>query len=234
MSRFFRAILQARRIFCILLILTIGGAPMAVRAAGPDEAKLASVIGMVENHYKSLKDFQADFVQVARILSYPKDQRSEGKVYLKRKEMMRWDYTKPSRDQYFIRGNEVIHYSPEMKQARVITLAAGGGVRSPLVFFEGLKSAEADYAISFNEDPAFDRSKRVILQLTPHDKKRTGLLKILLFVNKKDGQVERVDQYDLYGNVTELYFRNVRVDQGLADSFFVFTPPKGVEMVHQP
>lgn len=201
---------------------------------GSEEPDLATVMQRVEDHYKSLKDFQADFIQIARILSYPEDQRSEGKVYLKRDRLMRWDYLKPSKDQYFIRGDHVVFYSPDVKQARRADLGGKQGIRSPLVFFEGLKASEADYTLAINTDPAFDRTTRTILQLTPKDREKTPLLKILLFVDNADHHVARIDQYDLHGNVTELYFKNVRVNQGLPDSFFQFEPPKGVEVIDQP
>jgi outer membrane lipoprotein-sorting protein len=220
----------------LLLLLLLGSVLHPAGVAGAEKKgteTLAAVIDGVESHYRSLKDFQADFVQVARILSYPQDQRSEGKVYLKRKRRMRWDYSKPSQDQYYIDGDEVIQYSPEIRQARKVKLSGKGGIRSPLVFFEGLKSAEKDYSISFNSDPSFDRSTRYVLQLTPRDPKAVALRRILLFVDKKDFQVGRIDQYDLYGNVTELHFRDVKINQGLADSFFQFKAPTGVTVIEQ-
>jgi len=220
----------------LLLLLLLGSILHPAGAAGAEKKgteTLAAVIDGVEAHYQSLKDFQADFVQVARILSYPEDQRSEGRVYLKRKRMMRWDYSKPSKDQYYINGDEVIQYSPEIRQARKVKLSGKGGVRSPLVFFEGLKSAEKDYVISFNSDSVFDRSTRYVLQLAPRDSKAVALRRILLFVDKQDFHVGRIDQYDLYGNVTELHFRNVKINQGLTDSFFRFKAPAGVTVIEQ-
>lgn len=220
----------------LLLLLLLGSILHPAAAAGAEKKgteTLAAVIDGVEAHYRLLKDFQADFVQVARILSYPEDQRSEGRVYLKRKRMMRWDYSKPSKDQYFIDGDEVVQYSPEIRQARKVKLSGKGGVRSPLVFFEGLKTAEKDYVISFNRDSALDRSTRYVLQLIPRDSKAVALRRILLFVDKKDFHVGRIDQYDLYGNVTELHFRNVKINQGLADSFFQFKVPAGVTVIEQ-
>jgi len=235
MKKFFRKVSE---IGGRLLLLVLAGCllqPRGAAAAGNKGGKrLASVIAGVETHYRSLKDFQADFVQVARILSYPEDQRSEGRVYLKRKRKMRWDYARPSKDQYFIDGDEVIQYSPEIRQARKVRLAGKGGVRSPLVFFEGLRSAEREYRISINSDPAFDRSTRYVLQLTPKDPKGVGLRRILLFVDKKDFHVGRIDQHDLYGNVTELHFRNVKINQGLTDAFFHFKAPAGVTVIEQP
>ena len=209
---------------------TLSSNPPKIEAPDPD---LATVIEKVEQHYKSLKDFQADFVQLARILSYPEDQRSEGKVYLKRDRLMRWDYSSPSKDQYFIQGDSVIFYNPDVKQARHVNLTGKGGIRSPLVFFEGLRASEPDYIISLNQEPAFDRTDRVIVQLTPKNREKTPLYRILLFVSKSDYQVKRVDQYDLHGNVTELYFNNVHVNKNISDSHFVFDAPKGVEVIHQ-
>ena len=197
------------------------------------QADLQAVIQNVEDRYKSLKDFHAHFIQLARILSYPEDQRSEGKVYLKRDRMMRWDYETPSKDQYYIHHDTVIFYNPDIKQARRVSVANREGIQSPLVFFEGLKSAEPDYVLSFNNDPIFDRSTRHILQLTPKDREKMPLLKILLFVDKSDYQVKRVDQYDLYGNVTELYFQDVKTNQKLPDSLFTFEAPKGGKIIDQ-
>jgi outer membrane lipoprotein carrier protein len=234
MTQYSRIPFLRRARFCLFLVLILSGLTAPAYGNGSPDMDLAAVVQKVENHYKALKDFQADFVQLARILSYPKDQRSEGEVYLKRDRMMRWDYSSPSKDQYFIQGDHVIFYSPEVKQARRVNLAGKQGIRSPLVFFEGLKAAESDYILSINTDPVFDRTTRIVLQLTPKDRDKTQLLKILLFVSKSDYHVERVDQYDLYGDVTELYFKNVRVNQNLPDSLFQFEPPKGVEMIDQP
>ncbi|MDX1763106.1 MAG: outer membrane lipoprotein carrier protein LolA [bacterium] len=197
-------------------------------------ADLAAIVDQVEAYYKSLKDFEARFTQVARILSYPEDQNSEGKVYIRRNQMMRWDYEKPSQEQYYIQGETVIYYSPEVKQARRISLAGKGGIRSPLVFFEGLKKAEADYVIAMNTDPIFDRSTRHILQLTPRKAQEVQLHRILIFVNKSQYHVERIDQYDLHGNVTELYFKDVKINQDLPDSLFAFKAPEGVQIIDQP
>lgn len=221
---------------CCFSVIFILVAAVTVHGDGLDEnpEDLSIIIDKVEDHYKSLKDFQARFIQVARILSYPEDQHSEGKVYLKRNQMMRWDYEKPSREQYFIQGETVIYYSPEVKQARKISLAGRGGIRSPLVFFEGLKKAESEYTISVNKDAIFDRATRHILQLTPRDSQKAQLLKILIFVSKSDYHVERIDQYDLYGNVTELYFKDVQVNQNIPESLFKFKAPKGVEVIDQP
>jgi outer membrane lipoprotein carrier protein len=224
--------------FCLTLLFffvpAYGNGDAETEQKVENQPDLESVIQKVEHRYKSLKDFQAHFIQLARILSYPEDQRSEGKVYLKRDRMMRWDYETPSKDQYFINHDTVIFYSPDIKQARRISLTSHEGIRSPLVFFEGLKTAEPDYILSFNNEPIFDRSTRHILQLTPRNREKTPLLKILLFVDKSDYQVTRVDQYDLYGNVTELYFQDVKTNQKLPDSHFSFVPPKGVEVIVQP
>ncbi len=232
MNRVMTGIAKMRcRVFPLFFLWVLFAPGLAV--AGDTGMELSSVVAGVEAHYQSLKDFQADFVQVARILSYPEDQRSEGRVYLKRKGLMRWDYSKPSKDQYYINGDEVIQYSTEIRQARKVKLSGKGGVRSPLVFFEGLKSAEKDYVISFNSDSVFDRSTRYVLQLAPRDSKAVALRRILLFVDKQDFHVGRIDQYDLYGNVTELHFRNVKINQGLTDSFLRFKAPAGVTVIEQ-
>ncbi len=225
---------RGSRLLGSFLLLLCAMPPQLVETTTAVAPDLQGVIERVEQYYKGVSDLQARFVQVARILSYPEDQRSEGTFYLKRKQMMRWDYETPVKDQYFINGETVIAYSPDVKQARRLRLAGKGGVRSPLVFFEGLTAAQSEYAIAFSADPSFDRSSRYILELTPRHREKPSLLKILLFVDKTTFQVVRVDQYDLYGNVTELYFKESKVNQGLSDTLFRFEPPKGVAVIDQP
>ncbi len=217
-----------------LVLFSVFSFPVPAGAGTDRETELTRVIRKVEEHYKAIQDFQADFVQIARILSYPEDQRSEGKVYIKRKRMMRWDYQKPSRDQYFIRGDTVIFYSPETGQARRAHLGHQNGIRSPLVFFEGLLASQSEYSISIAADSSTDRSRSIILRLDPKNREKEPVLKILLYINRKDYHIERIDQFDLYGNVTELYFRNIRLNQNLPDQRFEFEAPGGVEVIDQP
>ena len=217
--------------FAACLLLAGVGPARANGTAAPDVER---VVRGVEEHYRGIREMEARFIQVARILSYPEDQRSEGKVYLKRPRRMRWDYTAPKEEHYYLDGDELIHYDPSLKQARRVRLDRAGGLRSPLVFFEGLSAARADYAISLNHDPALARPGRIVLQLTPRDRTAVPMQRILLFVDAADFHVQRVDQYDLYGNVTELHFRDVRANPGLADDLFTFKAPAGVEVIQGP
>src|SRR4030042_2060331 len=55
-----------------------------------------TVLSEIQNRYEKTNDFEANFVQeyVSKVMKQPN--RGEGKVYFKKKGMMRWDYTVPN------------------------------------------------------------------------------------------------------------------------------------------
>jgi outer membrane lipoprotein-sorting protein len=63
------------------------------------------------------------------------------------------------------------------------------------------------------------------LELTPL--KPTPGVQKLLFVVAKDGQVLASVVTNPQGDVNQIVFRDAKIDQGLPDSLFQFTPPKG-------
>ena len=75
-----------------------------------------------------------------------------------------------------------------------------------------------------------DAAGRYVLDLVP--KAPTPLLtRLVLSIDPKDYIVRQAVLYDQLQNTVTMTFTRVAINQGLPDTLFAFTPPKGVAVV---
>src|SRR4030066_143651 len=79
-------------------------------------AELKDVVDNLQQRYEKVKDYQADFSQEAVLKLGQTTEKAFGKIYIKKPDMMRWDYDKPRRQQIIINKSEIIIYVPDEKQ----------------------------------------------------------------------------------------------------------------------
>ncbi len=72
-----------------------------------------------------------------------------------------------------------------------------------------------------------------ILDLKPL-RDEAGVIRVLLDVNLQTYTVERTTVFDVAGNTNVLAFTNLKLNSGLHDEQFQFTPPAGVTVVPPP
>ncbi len=72
-----------------------------------------------------------------------------------------------------------------------------------------------------------------ILDLKPKQPE-AGIARMLLEVNLKDSVVTRTTVFDSQGNTTVITLSDIKLNSGIPDSQFTFTPPAGVKVVKPP
>jgi outer membrane lipoprotein carrier protein len=72
-----------------------------------------------------------------------------------------------------------------------------------------------------------------VIELIPVEPDPT-LASLVLWLDPATSMVRKSRLTDAFGNRTELTFEDIRVDQGLADALFEFTPPPGVDIFEPP
>jgi len=210
-------------LLAVALLLSV-----AVSPAGAQE--LDQVIAGLEGAYGKMNDLRAEFSQVANNKSLGQDIKAEGTVYLKKGGKMRWDYKSPSPQQIVSDGTTLWVYTPELNQVNKGSApkALAGPAGS---FLAGLGRVRDEFTVRFlNPANKLDPSGRPVLDLTP--KAPTPLLtRLVLSVDPRDFIVRQAVLYDQLQNTVTMTFTKVQMNPGLADSQFVFTPPKGAAVV---
>ena len=197
--------------------------PMSFGATGQE------VLSEIQSRYENTNDFEANFLQeyIGKVMKKP--QKGEGKVYFKKKGMMRWDYRVPN--QKLISNGQVLwFYQPEENQVYVSDISRVIKEKTPLAFLAGEGNLSRDFnLLNFNESVS-QKEDNYILELTPKEP-YAALSKLGLTVDKKTFFVLQADVFDGLGNVTRTRFLDIKTNTNLPDSLFQFTIPSGAEVL---
>ncbi len=188
-----------------------------------------TVMAEIQKRYETTNDFEASFVQeyIGKVMK--RVQRGEGKVYFKKKGMMRWDYRVP--DQKLIsNGHTLWYYQPEEKQVFVSDISKVLKEKTPLAFLAGEGDLSRDFdLVRFNESPS-QKDATFVVELAPKEP-NPALAKLTLTVDKKTYQVLQSDVFDELGNVTRTRFTDIKTNVNLSNSLFQFAIPPGTEVL---
>ena len=183
----------------------------------------------IQNRYEKTNDFEANFVQeyISKVMRQPN--RGEGKVYFKKRGMMRWDYTVPNQ-KLISDGHTLWYYQPEEKQVLVSEVSSVLKEKTPLSFLAGEGNLSRDFNLLNLNESVSKRENNYVVELAPK-KSLVTLAKLTLTVDKKTYTVLQADVFDELGNVTRTRFIDIKTNIGLSNSFFLFTIPPGAEVI---
>jgi outer membrane lipoprotein carrier protein len=229
-------------ILCALLPL----APPAVRLSAHAEASrlsLAATVGgpavdevvdRVDATCSRIQDLSARFHQTASSRATGTVQEADGIVLMKRPGRMRWEYQKPEARLFVTDGKTLWAYSPMDKQVVVQDVGEAFTSRVPLSFLAGECQLRREFTVAAVENAATRGSRSfIILDLKPKQPE-AGIARMLLDVNLQAYTVEKTTVFDAAGNTTVIALTNLKLNTGIADQQFQFTPPPGVAVVAPP
>ena len=206
-----------------LISVQLGFFPIAFGATGQE------VLSEIQSRYEKTNDSEANFLQeyIGKIMKgAPK---GEGKVYFKKKGMMRWDYKVPNQ-RLISNGQTLWFYRPDDNQVMVSEVSKVIQEKTPLAFLTGEGNLSRDFnLLSFNEAVS-PKEDHYVVELAPKEA-FPGLSKLSLTVDKRTYFVVQADVIDEMGNVTRTRFMDIKTNLNLPDSHFHFTIPPGAEVL---
>ena len=195
----------------LLLALTAG---QAMAAANPAE-KLRQFLARAG----SLK---ADFTQVQVDAEGNPGKKSTGVFYLQRPGKFRWDYLKPHSQEIISSGGKVWFYDKDLEQVTVKKLDKAIG-STPALLLTGEIPIERDFTIeSQSEDEDIS-----VIKLVPKSEE-SGFQYLQIGLEK--GSLAGMELSNSFGQVTRIYFGNVRLGAKNDPALFAFKPPPGVDV----
>lgn len=214
-----------------LAAFLIGGACLAGPVQAGDPVK--DLVKKVEARYQKTTDLAAEFAQTTSVRGFASAIKSAGRVYLKRPGKLRWDYLEPTLEQIFVDNDKVQFYIPEHKQVLNGQLSRMANSQAPLQLLQGIGRLDEHYVVALAPDGAKGNGGLPILSLTLPDG-GPDQPRIVVEVDAATHYLRRVELHDVNGNVSTFTFSALRANTGLKDELFVFTVPKGVEVITAP
>lgn len=171
--------------------------------------------GTLIDKLKTIKTFEADFVQINQLQGFGED-KYIGKVYIKMKEIALWDYKSPFKSWYLIDNKKLENYDEINNQL----LRINSDEIKDHVLLQILTNIDI---VTQNFKAKQKDSKTV--ELYPI-KNNVPVKKInILFEND---MISKIISIDNSGNVTTFSFNNIIIDKNIPNKVFKKKLPKNV------
>lgn len=199
--------------------------PAVVAHAAPEQATtqaaVPAVVKQIESKYADVKGMKARFTQTVKNPAYG-DEVQKGEVTLERPSKMHWNFAGDGK-QFVTDGKTMWIYNPSHKQViRYKDVSSqAGSAQSLLTSLDRIGTL-----FQITERP---NDSGHTLQLVPRD--GNAQYKHVLLHLTSALTVEKVVITDNFGTVTELVFHDITLDPKVPDELFVFSVPKGVEVI---
>ena len=182
------------------------------------------VVASVENHYRDLTDLTAKVIQKNVLKSIGRTQKYEGTLFIKRPGKLRLEYS--NGQLILIDGKAALFYSKKSEQVIKKTFTDFEHMNIPVAFLLGAARIRDDFDV-LQADPKMPRE----LELLP--RKRGAAMKEMRLHVDEAGRIMDIMIFDRSGNTTSITFTDIREGAGVDDQRFVFTAPKGTEIIEQ-
>jgi len=216
-----------------VLLLSAEGS-LLTPATAATATDVNEVVDRLQATCAKTQDLTAQFHQTATNRSLGQVQEASGVFLLKRPGKMRWEYQQPEARLFVTDGKTLWVYAPADKQVMVQDVGAAFSSRVPLSFLAGDCELRREFTIAPVENAATRGTTNfMVLDLRPTHPE-AGIARILLEVNLQNYTVAKTTVFDAAGNTTVIALANLKLNPGLADQQFQFTPPAGVTVVAPP
>jgi outer membrane lipoprotein carrier protein len=168
------------------------------------------------------KSITANFKQVLINEAGDPLQTSYGQFYLQRPGKFRWDYTKPFQQQIISTSGKVWFYDTDLEQVTIKKLDESVG-STPALLLSGDVPLEDNYTI---EQQGADGDMHWI-KLVP--KSQDSTFKSVL-IGLEKGNLSGMQLNDNFGQLTRIYFSNLKLNQPIKPELFEFKAPAGADV----
>jgi outer membrane lipoprotein carrier protein len=215
----------------MLVAMALLAVPVEATGGGSDPQECVdAAVEAIEEHYQSIQDLRAEFVQKTRSVALVGADRSgastsTGTVVFAKPGKMRWSYEEPEPSLVVSDGETLWLYDPVHAEVQRTSVTGGflSGAAVQLLIGEG------DLRRDFHVKEISCTADTALLELVP--RVDATYEKLRLLVDPESGEVRQTTVFDLVGNVTEVTFHDVRTNERPADAVFRFEPPEGVDVI---
>src|SRR3954454_13622293 len=208
----------------LLVLLRAGVVPAAT-----DRLGLNAVVDHVQKRYDAAADFRAHFSQTLTNPTFKRKTALSGEVLLKKPGKMRWNYQTPDVKMYLADGTRLWLYEPEDHQAFKQDLKSSQ-LPAALAFLTGKGKLADEFEIAFSNTPGVGTARDYVLSL--HARQAQPQVKEITFVvDPETFLVPESVLVDGQGNVNDMLFSDIKINGGMSDATFKWSPPAGTRVI---
>lgn len=183
--------------------------------------------------YQTVSTLSADFVQVVVNPLVGAPDTTRGRLYQMRPNHFAMRFTEPRGDRIVADGRYLWLYTPSTTPGQVIrTAIPPAGSTGPNLIGQFVERPRERYRARYLRADSLEEKVADVVALAPRapDQPYTDAV---LWVDRETGLLRRLEITETSGQRRILVLRNVRVNAGVPDREFRFSPPAGSRVVHQ-
>jgi outer membrane lipoprotein carrier protein len=201
----------------------------AVVPAATDRLELNAVVDHVQKRYDAAADFRAHFSQTLTNPTFKRKTALSGEVLLKKPGKMRWNYQTPDVKMYLADGTRLWLYEPEDHQAFKQDLKSSQ-LPAALAFLTGKGKLADEFEIAFSKTPGVGTARDYVLSLHPRQA-QPQIKEMTFVVDPETFLVRESVLVDGQGNVNDMLFSDIKINGGVPDATFKWSPPAGTRVI---
>jgi len=213
----------------LLLIFSHAVFVAAAAAAAGERLGLDAVIDHVQKRYDGATDFRAHFSQTLTNPVFKRKTALYGEVLLKKPGKMRWNYQTPDVKMYLADGSRLWLYEPDDRQAFKQDLKSSQ-LPAALAFLTGKGKLADEFEIAFARSPGVGTARDYVLSLHPRQA-QPQVKEITFVVDPESFLVRESLLVDGQGNVNDMLFADIKINSGVPDGTFKWSPPAGTRVI---
>ncbi|HEX9665512.1 MAG TPA: outer membrane lipoprotein chaperone LolA [Thermodesulfobacteriota bacterium] len=219
------------RIFIVILFLTsiLSGSQLLAK----ENENLDTVLNQIQEKYEKINDFSSKFTQEATVKALNKVQRAQGDVWFKKPGKMRWNYSRPTKDEIVSDGITIWFYNEEEKQVIESSLSEVIDTPTTTTLISGLGNLKNLFDARFSKNNPAKENSTYFIDLSPKENSEE-YSSVTIAVDKDSMLVNTIYLYDPFGNLTTVKLSDMQINNGIPDSLFIFKAPKEAEITKVP
>ncbi|HMK57337.1 MAG TPA: outer membrane lipoprotein carrier protein LolA [Dissulfurispiraceae bacterium] len=184
-------------------------------AALPSRAEEDEVT-KIQKAYEGIKDLTGSFVQKSFIKDLKRTDVYNGRFFIKPPKM-RWEYSGDKPQAIYVKGNEIIIYQKKENQVIKSKFDRATYGQAPITLLAGLGNIRQEF------DVVSSTPGSVVIK----PKKPMGNVEHIEIVpSGAEFPIKTLIIADNLSNKIEIQLKNVKINTGIKNSVFSFTPPK--------
>lgn len=179
-------------------------------------------IEQLKSFLETTTSLTADFKQVTLNENGQPTQTSHGLFYLSRPGKFRWSYKKPYEQEIVSSAGKVWFYDVDLEQVTIKKIDESLG-STPALLLSGEIDLEENFTL---QQQGVDDDLQWIKLLPKNEE--SGFNYILIGLNNKE--IGGMELSDSFGQLTRIYFSDVKKNNTIEASVFEFVAPEGVDV----
>ncbi len=184
----------------------------------------------IQKAYEGIKDIRGSFIQKSYIKDLKRTDTYNGQFFIK-SQKVKWEYKGEKPQIVYILGDEIIIYQPKEKQAFKARFDRATYGQAPIALLSGFGNITNEFDVTIKKE---NRAQKTEQRLLLKPKKPMGnIASVEIATSSEEFPIESLTIIDTLSNRIDIYLKGVKINTGLKDKLFEFTPPEGTVILQQ-